>query len=142
MSATIQSIPKVNKQIKEKKVYDLEKYILNPETGRYVKIGGKVHQKMTGGLKEPKKHATIKTSENSVINPETGKLVLIDGRAYKKFMGNQTVKPGMVKIAGLKSMVRLTKRHKTKVLNFQKKRHQNLQLKIQWCHCKKTYNNN
>jgi hypothetical protein len=97
MSATIQSIPKVNKQIKEKKVYDLEKYILNPETGRYVKIGGKVHQKMTGELKEPKKHATIKTSENSIVNPETGKLVLIDGRAYKKFMGKQTVKPGMVK---------------------------------------------
>jgi hypothetical protein len=97
MSATIQSIPKVNKQIKEKKVYDLEKYILNPETGRYVKIGGKVHQKMMGEFKEPKKHATVKTSENSVINPETGKLVLIDGRAYKKFMGNQTVKPSMVK---------------------------------------------
>jgi hypothetical protein len=97
MSVTIQSIPKVNKQIKEKKVYDLEKYILNPETGRYVKIGDKVHQKMTWGLKKSKKHATIKTSENSIVNPETGKLVLINGRAYKKFMGKQAVKLGMVK---------------------------------------------
>jgi hypothetical protein len=95
----IEAIPKVQKQIKEKKVYDLKVWMKNPQTNRMMKIDGKTHKEFLAGESKPTKEKVVKDDSNSVVNPATNKRILIGGRAHKKMMGEETVvvKPGFIK---------------------------------------------
>jgi hypothetical protein len=87
------------KQIKEKKVYNLETWMKNPITNRMMKIDGKTHKELLEGESKPIKEKVVKDDSNSIVNPKTNKKILIGGRAYKKMMGEETVvvKPGFIK---------------------------------------------
>lgn len=70
-----------------KKIVNKMKFIINPLTGKKIKVGGPTHKKLLkGGIIDEGKKEIEKEKPLQVINPRTGKKIKVGGPTYNKLI--------------------------------------------------------